>query len=208
MSHRIRAAAGIAVAFWAVPRPAFAHGGHSGHCNPTETFTTFGVGTLLGLLLLRPWRKSAMNHPARASRWLIPGVVASFVALGACGGSSSSSGPRPTTTARLEILNPTPNQNLPTTFELRLNLIGATVVDADTVQKPNRSDEGHIHVTLDGRLVSMTYGTSQELKDIPPGPHNLQAEFVATDHAPFANRVIVAVAFNVEAGAPPTGSPS
>lgn len=29
------------------------------------------------------------------------------------------------------------------------------------------------------------------------GPHSVQAEFVATDHAPFANRVVAAVLFTV-----------
>ena len=138
-----------------------------------------------------------MSSSARVSRWVLPGLLASVVALGACGGDGGSSGPRPGTTARLEITNPTPNQNVPSTFTLSLNLIGAKVVDANKTTGPLRGDEGHIHVTLDGKLISMTYGTSQEMKDIAPGPHNMQAEFVATDHAPFLNRVIVAVAFNV-----------
>ncbi|MGH9222524.1 MAG: hypothetical protein ACRD2W_01700 [Acidimicrobiales bacterium] len=206
--HRLRAVLGMAVALWAIPRPAFAHGGHGGHCNAGESITSLGIGTFLGLMLFRPWRKSDMNGTAKATRWLIPGVVASLVTLGACGGDSGSSRPRPQTAARLEITQPTPNQNVAPTFTLTLNLLGAKVVDADKTTGPLRPDEGHIHVTLDGKLVSMTYGTSQEMKDIAPGPHNLQAEFVATDHAPFANRVIVAVAFNVNPTSPANASPS
>ena len=130
-------------------------------------------------------------------------LAAATVTLGACGGDSSSSSPRPSTDARLEIVRPTPNQILPPTFQLDLNLIGAKVVPETAAGGPLRGDEGHIHVTLDGKLISMTYGTTQELKDLPPGPHNIQAEFVAADHAPFSNRLIVAVAFAVDAGAPP-----
>ena len=131
-------------------------------------------------------------------------LVAALVTLGACGGDTSGSGARPSTQARLEIVRPSPNQILPPTFRLELNLMGATVVPESAAGGPLRGNEGHIHVTLDGKLVSMTYGTSQELKDLPPGPHNIQAEFVAADHAPFSNRVIVAAAFSVADGAPPT----
>ena len=130
-------------------------------------------------------------------RRLLAVVVAAALALTACGGDSGSSAPRPSTAARLEIVQPTPNQTMPPTFKLELRLMGATVVPAEKTSGPLKGDEGHIHVTLDGKLISMAYGTSQDLTNLPAGPHNLQAEFVATDHAPFANRVIVAVAFAV-----------
>jgi hypothetical protein len=74
-----------------------------------------------------------------------------------------------------------------------MNLIGARVVQP--AQGTLRGDEGHIHVSLDGSLVSMTYGTSQPLANLKPGQHTVQAEFVAIDHLPFKNRVIAAVIF-------------
>jgi hypothetical protein len=79
--------------------------------------------------------------------------------------------------------------------DLQLDLVGATVVAATT--GPLRPDEGHIHVSLDGRLVSMAYGTTQPLHGLTPGSHSVRAEFVATDHAPFRNRVVAAVLFEV-----------
>ena len=41
----------------------------------------------------------------------------------------------------------------------------------------------------------MTYGLVQvvDLRDLPPGSHTLQAEYVAADHAPFDPRVTAAV---------------
>jgi hypothetical protein len=45
----------------------------------------------------------------------------------------------------------------------------------------------------------MAYGETQPLHGLRAGAHSLQAEFVATDHQPFANRVVAAVLFNVKA---------
>ena len=50
---------------------------------------------------------------------------------------------------------------------------------------------------LDGKLVSMTSGTSQLLQGLTAGEHLLQVEFVANDHAPFDPRVLAAVTFEV-----------
>jgi hypothetical protein len=186
---------------------------HSGPCSGADSLTTVGIGTLLGLMLFRPWRKTAVptgrtQPPTRKlGRWLFPLVLAIAVTVGACSTDSSTPAKRPTTDARLEITQPTPNQTTPPNFTLTLNLIGAKVIPAEVTSGPLRGTEGHIHVTLDGKLISMAYGTSQDLTDLAPGPHALQAEFVAIDHAPFANRVVAAVAFQV-APAVPSPSPS
>ena len=130
-------------------------------------------------------------------------VVATVVllAVAACGGGDGASddaggGARPRTDARLAILQPTANQLTGPDVTLQLDLIGAQVVDRTT--GPLSPTEGHIHVTVDGKLVSMAYGTSQELEALPPGQHTIQAEFVATDHVPFANRVVAAQLFTVQ----------
>jgi hypothetical protein len=54
-----------------------------------------------------------------------------------------------------------------------------------------------VHVTLDGKLVSMAYETEQVLP-VAPGQHAIEAEFVAVDHAPFTNRPKSAVLFEVK----------
>jgi hypothetical protein len=133
---------------------------------------------------------------ARPLRLLLPAVVA-LVALTACSAKSpSTTAARPTTAARLSIVSPTPNAVTPPDLTIELKLEGAEVVQTTT--GPLRSDQGHIHVSVDGQLVSMAYGTSQDLHGLQPGDHTLQAEFVATDHAPFQNRVIAAVIFKVQ----------
>jgi hypothetical protein len=80
-------------------------------------------------------------------------------------------------------------------LHLRLALTGGTIVpQTSTHLSP---DKGHIHVYLDGRAVSMTYGLEQDIP-VTPGRHLLQAEFVATDHFPFDPRVISTVVFTVK----------
>ena len=68
-----------------------------------------------------------------------------------------------------------------------VSLTGATIVSATTTNI--RPDQGHIHLYVDNNLVSMNYGTQQDLP-IAPGTHILHVEFVASDHVPFNPRVI------------------
>ncbi len=79
------------------------------------------------------------------------------------------------------------------TVELKVDLEGATLVPATTADIV--PDEGHLHVILDDRLISMTSGLEQTIPDVAPGQHLLKVEFVASDHAPFDPRVIAAVSF-------------
>jgi hypothetical protein len=105
-------------------------------------------------------------------------------------------GPRPASTATLSIERPTPGQRVSgTSLDVVLDLKGGTIVNITTTNiVPNT---GHIHLSLDGRLVSMTYGTLQslDLRGVSPGMHTLTAEFVAADHGPFDPRVIATTTF-------------
>ena len=76
---------------------------------------------------------------------------------------------------------------------VELDLTGGTIVQATTTNVTPTT--GHIHLSLDGSLVSMTYGTDQivDLSGVPPGKHTLTAEFVAADHLPFSPRVQASV---------------
>jgi hypothetical protein len=103
---------------------------------------------------------------------------------------------RPTSSAELSIASPRNGERITgDSVRLEIDLQGAEVVDQTSTDL--RPDEGHLHVMLDGTLVSMTSGTSQRLSDLTPGEHLLQVEFVANDHAPFDPRVLAAVTFEV-----------
>jgi hypothetical protein len=168
---------------------------HLGTCTSAEAASTIGVSGELAILLFRPWRKTA-TVAAKLTRLTLPVVLAFTVTLTGCGGSKAKTSPttnRPTTAARLQIVQPTANQVTGPNVTLVVNLIGARVVQPS--QGTLRGDEGHIHVSVDGKLVSMTYGTSQPLPPLMPGQHIIQAEFVAIDHVPFKDRRIAAVIF-------------
>lgn len=103
---------------------------------------------------------------------------------------------RPTSAATIAFVTPSPGQQVSgDTLEVRLRLQGGRIVpSSSTTLTP---DTGHIHLFLDGAIVSMTYGTSQKVpvSGLSPGPHRLQAEYVAADHAPFDPRVTSSVVF-------------
>jgi hypothetical protein len=192
--------AGTALALVAAPSPAYAH---VGRCTNAEAASTFGVCGVVAVLLFRPWKKvSTMS--AKVTRLLLPAVLAFAVTLTGCGGGTPNSGPggttkeRPTTPARIEIVQPTPNQVTSRDVTLVVNLIGGKAVQRTT--PPLTPEEGHIHVSLDGSLVNMAYQTTQVLPadKLTPGQHTVTAEFVAVDHVPFKNRPTAAVIFTVQ----------
>jgi hypothetical protein len=112
------------------------------------------------------------------------------------------SGARPSSTAALAIQRPTPELEVSgDQVEVVLRLDGGHIVDsASTTLTP---DTGHIHLSLDGKLVSMTYGLVQlvDLHGLSPGEHTLKAEFVAADHGPFDPRVVAHATFTIGGGA-------
>ncbi len=111
---------------------------------------------------------------------------------------SSPSSSRPSSAAKLSILSPKNGSVVKgSTVHLELSLEGAHIVkQTSTDLSP---DKGHVHVLLDGSLISMNYRLGDDIPDVPPGPHRIEVEFVATDHAPFDPRVTAAASFQVKA---------
>jgi hypothetical protein len=128
---------------------------------------------------------------------VVIGLVAAACAPKSSNASGAATSDRPTTPAELSIVSPEPNAVTGPTVDLKLDLTNATVVPAAQASGISPT-QGHIHVSVDGRLVSMTYGLSQVLPGLSKGTHTIQAEFVASDHRPFANRVVAAVVFQVK----------
>jgi hypothetical protein len=137
-----------------------------------------------------------LGRPAVRAAVLAPLLA---LALAGCSKDKSASpkpAARPTTQARIQILQPTPNQETGPDVTVQVQLIGAKEVPQSG--PPIRPDEGHIHVSLDGQVVAMAYGDSQTLKGLQPGQHAVQVDFVAADHIPFQNRVTAGVLFTVK----------
>jgi hypothetical protein len=146
--------------------------------------------------------------PTLVARCLTAVLVVASLFVAGCGGNAAGSGSggppssatapgaRPSSTATLSIVSPANGSVVRgPTVRVRLRLAGARVVRPTSSDL--RPDEGHIHILLDGSLVSMNYGLVDELHDVTPGRHLLQAEFVASDHAPFDPRVVVVSSFEV-----------
>jgi hypothetical protein len=127
-------------------------------------------------------------------------LMASILWLTACGqgqdGTATTPAARPSSTGRLELVAPEPGEVIQgdeVTVSMRLS--GARVTTETTTRLT--PDEGHIHLTLDGRLVTLLGGLEERLTGLAPGQHVVQAEFVAADHGPFSPRVIQVVTFTV-----------
>jgi hypothetical protein len=182
--------------------PLLAHAG-----TPDEFAATLLIftGACAGWVAWQRLRHKAFSRlPAWAAAALVPVAVAmvvlSFVvpALLRPMVPARASRARPASTASLSFERPAPGERIAgDEFAVVLRLRGGRVVAATSTDL--RPDEGHIHMSLDGRLVSMTYGTLQtvDLRNAMPGMHEFDAEFVAADHAPFDPRVTASVRFVV-----------
>jgi hypothetical protein len=141
----------------------------------------------------------------RRTAWAALLAGALMVMLTACSGSGGATpstggptapGPRPSSTAKLAIVSPKDGEAFTTsTVPVSVSLQDAKIVPTTSTNlKPN---EGHLHVYLDGEIVSMNYQVSDTLKNVAAGMHLLRVEYVATDHAPFDPRVFAQVTFEV-----------
>ena len=140
-----------------------------------------------------------MNAKPRCSVALAALAVA---LLGACGGGgapadASGSQTRPHSPAQIGILSPRNGEVVHgDKLSVRLSLRHGRIVPATTTDI--EPDKGHVHVSLDGSIVSMNYGLRDTISGVEPGTHTLRVEFVASDHLPFDPRVFQEVAFQVK----------
>jgi hypothetical protein len=162
----------------------------------------FLAAFLFGLIAVQRLRDRGFHVLPKAAGWLAAGLAAASLVLAvvlppvlrpvvAAG--------RPSSTARLRIVSPAPGATFrgdPARVPVRLSLAGARIVPFTSTKL--RPDEGHLHLYLDGALVSMSYALDKQL-EVMPGTHQLEAEFVAVDHGPFNPRVRAFVEFRVAA---------
>ena len=121
--------------------------------------------------------------------------------MGACGSGSGSTTPtppvaRPSSTATLEILSPQPGATITgTEVAVKLELTGGRITTV--VSTKLTPYQGHIHVKLDGRTITLLGTLEETVTDLTAGDHVVEAEFVAADHGPFDPRVVTQVTFTV-----------
>jgi len=149
-------------------------------------------------------------------KYLVAVLAGAAVLLTGCDGSATPTPsptatpiPRPQSTATLAIVQPVPASVITTsTLHVEFMLTGGTIVA--TTSKNLTPDTGHIHLSIDGRVLQMNYQPSGDmpLQAFAPGPHLLQGEFVAVDHLPFNPRVIAKLVFDYEPSAAASPSPS
>jgi hypothetical protein len=157
----------------------------------------------IGWIAVRRLRGKALDKVPRGLAWV---ALTGAVALAGLGValpsllSPSSSTSRPSSAARIEITSPADGQvfagstSAQALVPVEVRLLGARIVPFTSTRL--RPDEGHLHLFLDGSLVSMSGGTTTSL-DVGVGAHVLRVEFVASDHAPFDPPVTTSVRFTV-----------
>lgn len=133
------------------------------------------------------------------------------ILLSACGGDGEAGNgavrpspvaTRPSSTAKLAIVEPESGAVVDgTVARVRLVLTGAEL--SKEVSRELHEDQGHIHIRLDGRTLTLLGDLDESLVDLlgeplSPGPHLLEAEFVAADHGLFDPRVVASVPFTVK----------
>jgi hypothetical protein len=118
------------------------------------------------------------------------------LALGGLPACSEGGSERLSTPASLRIVSPERDAQTGPEVDLLVELDRARIISGGegATLKPG---EGHVHVSLDGKLVAMSYDLRRRLTSLSPGPHTVEAEFVAADHLPFRNPVTAAVTFTV-----------
>ena len=134
-----------------------------------------------------------MTRPSHAMRCRA-NLLAAAIALAACTPAATpshptvpSTGPRPSSPASVEVLEPASATKVSgESVHVVLRLTGGRIVPETTTNI--RPDEGHVHLYVNNVLVSMNYGLEQDIP-VQPGSIVLKAEFVAADHAPFNPRV-------------------
>jgi hypothetical protein len=151
-----------------------------------------GLGIAAGYIGLRRVRAKAPRTMPRWVGWVLLGasplVLASAVVVPTVlMKPKPPSAIRPTSSAVVSFASPSEGQHVfGDVLDVTIRLQGGKVTNtSSTTLSP---DAGHLHLYVDGSLVSMAYGSLiQELpiSGLAPGEHRLKVEFVAADHGPF-----------------------
>lgn len=148
---------------------------------------------------LRDGRASALSRPA--AMMLLGGAVvvvaSAFVIPAKFMKPPRPAAIRPASAASLAIDEPKAGEHVSgSALGVTIELNGGMIVPTSTTTLT--PDTGHLHLYIDGRLISMGADGLREsvpIADLGAGQHRLRVEFVAADHGPFEPRVQTTVAF-------------
>ncbi len=187
-----------------VPAPATAHPLAGGPVTAPQ------IGVLVGglVMALAGWFMIARHHGGtRVSKpgyaLLLVGMLAFLGGPDIVGSVAEyRAGPLPTTRTRLEVITPIDGQVIPSP-EVRVALRLLEPSGKAWIPTPDLSPaRGHIHVAVDGRILSMLWQPSFVIP-VSRGSHAVTVEYVASDHRPFAPRVLVTRRITVRPPGPP-----
>ncbi len=130
-------------------------------------------------------------------------LVLAALSLAACGsGEPTASSPtpsaqaRPSSTGTIRVLEPGPGEIVDgPDVVVKVELTGARLVAKNVAEVT--PDTGHMHISLDGKTLTLLAGETYTMKGVSPGLHILSVELAAGDHGPFYPRVQQQVTFRV-----------
>jgi hypothetical protein len=132
-------------------------------------------------------------------------LAIAVLTLGACGTPPPPPTPspsptvnlatRPSSPVRIRIVSPADQAQIPAgVIHVGIAVDGGIIVKQTTTHIT--PTEGHVHFSVNGKLISMNYGTAQDVP-LQKGLYILTAEFVAADHIPFNPRVTTSITVDV-----------
>ncbi|MEP7059641.1 MAG: hypothetical protein ABI828_02815 [Actinomycetota bacterium] len=178
---------------------------HAGNADESMSLIMAFTGLWVGWAGWSRLRGNGFPRMSRPVAFVCIGVALAFIVaativprilLGPKPGTIIPAGARPRSTATLAIEEPKPGASVSGgQLNVIAKLTGGTIVQATSTDLTPST--GHLHLSIDGKLASMTYGTVQilNISSLEPGLHTLTAEFVAADHAPFNPRVVATATF-------------
>ena len=183
---------------------------HASGADETMSLVMLFAGIWVGWIGWSRLRGTGFPRLPRWGAWATIGLAATLVItatfvprmiVGTGIPTANATGPRPSSPATLRFLAPRPGaKESGDDMTVHLDLQGATLAPlTTTIITP---DTGHIHLSLDGALISMSGDQLQviDLRNVSPGPHTLTADFVAADHLPFNPPVTTQVTFDRTSG--------
>jgi hypothetical protein len=179
---------------------------HAGSADESLAVVMIFTALWLGWIGRSRLKGTGFPRLPRPGAWALLGVAAAVLVASAIvprallgpQATAGTSAARIASTATLTFRQPAAGASVSgTQLEVVLDLERGRVVDQTSTNIT--PDTGHIHLLVDGTLVSMTYGTEQllDLTHYQPGVHTLAAEFVAADHAPFSPPVVATETFTL-----------